>query len=541
GQAMETPASIPVRLLCEFAYCPRLAYLLSRHGEWEDNQETEEGRYVHRRSSQPEGPRAELPTRSLFLESPTWGLAGIVDLLERRGNTVQPVEYKRGKKPPNPEHSYEPERVQLCAQALLLRERGYTVHEGILYYAGSRDRVRIRITENLVSRTLELLQELRATLDNPSPPPPLVDSPKCPRCSLVGICLPEETNYLRQGGNVRPLAVAEHQRFPLYVQQPGATVSLDGERLVVHAEGKTLAGAGLETLSQVVLMGAAHITTPAIQACLSRAIPIVYLSGGGWFYGYARGLGHRNASLRLAQYTKAGEPEPRQAIVNTLIANKIANSRVLLRRNGKPPRAVLQDLANLVEEAKNAENLEALLGLEAQAARLYFAHFATMFKTSAAPAFDFEARTRRPPTDPVNALLSFLYTLLLKDWTITLETVGFDPFFGFLHAPRHGKPALALDLMEPYRPLVADSVAITVINNGEVKPEDFWEREGAYLLKPDARRTVVQAYQRRLAAEITHPVFGYKVSYRRLFEIQARLLARYLLGEIPRPPEMVVR
>ena len=540
AQRMGGDVLIPARILAEYCYCPRLAYLMWVQGEWADNQETEEGRLVHQKVAIPEGPKAELPTRAVRLASETLGFVAVLDVLER-GQEATPVDYKRGKKPLNPDQSYEPERVQLAAQALLLRERGYTVHEGVLYYAASRDRVRIRITEELVAKTLQYARELRALLQQSSPPPPLVDSPKCPRCSLVGICLPEETNFLRQGGQVRPLAVAEPQRFPLYVQQPGGSVHLDGERLVVKIEGQEAGSAGLETISQLVLMGSVHVSTPATHACLSRGIPIVYLSGTGWFYGYARGLGHRNAALRVAQYTQASEPEVRQRIINTLIANKIANSRVLLRRNGQAPASVLGQLADLAQAATVARDPEELLGIEARAARLYFEHFATMLKAPATPAFDFTARTRRPPTDPVNALLSFLYTLLLKDWTLTLETVGFDPFFGFFHAPRHGKPALALDLMEPFRPLVAESVVLTVLNNGEVKPEDFWEREGACLMRPEARRVVVQAYQRRLASEITHPVFGYRVTYRRLFEMQARLLARYLAGEIPHPPELVVR
>jgi len=532
------PVLVPARMVAEYCYCPRLAYLEWVQGEWADNRETEEGRLVHEKVAVPEGPGAEKPTRAVQLASEKLGILAVVDLLER-GAKVTPVEYKRGKKPPNPEQSREPERVQLAAQALLLREAGYAVTEGVIYYAGSRDRVRVRITEQLVQKTLSYAQALREAVQQPNPPPPLVDSPKCPRCSLVGICLPEETNFLRQGGQVRPLAVAEPQRFPLYVQKPGATVRLEGERLVVEAEGTTLAAAGLETLSQVVLLGNAHLSTPATHACLSRGIPIVYLSGAGWFYGYARGLSHRNATLRALQY--ACEPAMRQRVVNRLIADKIANSRVLLRRNGQAPAQALAELAQLVRQARAAQNLQELTGIEAKAAQLYFRHFASMLKTEDAPAFDFQKRTRRPPADPVNALLSFLYTLLLKDLTVTAEVVGFDPFFGFLHAPRHGKPALALDLMEPFRPLVAESVAVTVINNREVKPGDFWEREGAWLLRPEARRAVVEAYQRRLAAQITHPVFGYRVSYRRLFEMQVRLLGRFLAQEIPHPPELVVR
>lgn len=533
--------ALPFELLAQYAYCPRRAYLIRTQGEWDDNVFVEEGRGVHRRVSAAETERSELPTRSLYLEGPRLGLRGVIDVLERQGSTVRPVEYKRGKKPPVPDETWEPERLQLCAQALVLREHGYRVTEGVVYYAGSRERVRVRITPQLESRTLEVATALRALLAQPQPPPPLEDSPKCPRCSLVGICLPEETNFLRRGGPVRPLAVAESHRFPLIIQKPGATVGLEGDQLVVRHHQDPEERFALETVSQVVLMGPVSITTPAMHRCLDRHIPVVFLSGAGWFYGYARGLGHRNAALRRLQYDGVRDADVRLPINRVLVANKIANCRTLLRRNGKPAPGVLDQLAQLAAAARGGGTEEELLNVEGQAARLYFQNFATMLKNDAASLFSFENRNRRPPTDPVNALLSFLYTLLLKDWTITLETVGFDPFLGFFHAPRHGKPALALDLMEPFRPAVAESVAITLLNNRELAPSDFIAREGAYLLHPDARRKAVQAYQRRLAAEIQHPVFGYRVSYRRLFEIQARLLARYLYREIPAPPEFQVR
>lgn len=532
---------LPVELLAQYAYCPRRAYLIRAQGEWDDNVFVEEGRGVHRRVNAGETEQSQLPTRSLFLEAPGLGLRGVVDVLERHGRLVRPVEYKRGKKPFGADTARDPERVQLCAQALMLRERGYQVSEGLVYYAASRERIRVRITPQLEAQTLHILEQLRTLLAQSAPPPPLEDSPKCPRCSLVGICLPEETNFLKRGGTVRPLAVADPHRFPLVVQKPGATVGVEGNRLVVRHQEEPDQGFGLETVSQVVVMGAVGITTPALHRCLEHQIPVVFLSGTGWFYGYARGLSHKNCTLRLLQYRAAQDFEMRLAIARALIANKVANCRTLLRRNGKPSPRVLRDLADLGTLVRQCQSEEELLSLEGQAARLYFQDFPTMLKNEAAKTFSFENRNRRPPTDPVNALLSFLYTLLLKDWTVTLETVGFDAFFGFFHAPRHGKPALALDLMEPFRPAVAESVAITLLNNREISLKDFFSREGGFLLQPEARRKVVSGYQRRLATEIQHPVFGYKVSYRRLFEIQARLLARYLYQEIPAPPEFQIR
>ena len=150
--------------------------------------------------------------------------------------------------------------------------------------------------------------------------------------------------------------------------------------------------------------------------------------------------------------------------------------------------------------------------------------------------FDFRGRNRRPPRDPVNAVLSFLYAMLIKQAMVMAFTVGFDPYLGFYHQPRYGKPALALDLVEEFRPLIADSVCLSLINNGELGPEHFITRGDAAGLTQNGRRKVIEAYERRMDTLVTHPLFGYAVSYRRILEIQARLLSRHLLGELPAYP-----
>ena len=205
---------------------------------------------------------------------------------------------------------------------------------------------------------------------------------------------------------------------------------------------------------------------------------------------------------------------------------------------------MLYQLAAARRRAGGAESLEQLLGIEGSAAREYFAHFARMFKPGddrSAPAFELTSRNRRPLRDPVNSLLSFLYALLTKEMLVTLVGVGFDPYLGFYHQPRYGRPALALDLMEEFRPLVADSVTIGLINNSELRLSDFIARAGAVALTDSGRRRVIDAYERRLETLVTHPRFGYAVSYRRIFEVQARLLARFLLGEIEAYPAFCTR
>jgi CRISPR-associated endonuclease Cas1 len=177
------------------------------------------------------------------------------------------------------------------------------------------------------------------------------------------------------------------------------------------------------------------------------------------------------------------------------------------------------------------------------AAARYFGAFGRMLNrtTDGALAFDFEKRNRRPPADPVNALLSYAYALLVRAWTVALTAVGFDPYRGFYHQPRYGRPALSLDMMEAFRPLIADSAVVQAINNGEVRPSDFISSAGSVALTDDGRKRFIGTFERRMSHEITHPLFGYKINYRRLLELQARLLGRHLLGELAEYPNFTTR
>jgi len=534
--AVGVPDLIPARMLNEYAYCPRLAYLEWSQGEWEESSDTVDGSRVHRRVNQAEGPRAVLHQRSVELSSARLGLIAVIDLIESGSGGVRPIDYKRGKKPPVAEGAWEPERVQLCAQGLLLREHGYDCHEGVLYFAEARQRVRVRFTEQLVTRTLELIGKMRESMRAGVIPPPLEDSPKCPRCSLVSICLPEEVNFLRSAaqGEIRPIGVSDRGTFPLIVQQPGSYVHLCGSRLRVIRQGTEEVSVPLIGVSQLVLMSGCQASPAVVRECCQRGIPIVHMSGAGWLYGITAGPSHKNVEMRSEQFSSARDDVRRLEIARRLVAAKIQNCRVLLRRNGSAPERDLEILRGFADRAGRVGTLEELLGIEGSAAHLYYSHFNTMLKPEDAEmtVFDLGGRNRRPPRDPINALLSFVYALLTKDWTVTLQSIGFDPFMGFYHAVRYGKPALALDMMEPFRPVIGDSVVIGAVNNGEVRGRDFYRREGAVLLAPAARARLLEGYERRMATKVTHPLFGYQCAYRRLLELEGRLLGRHILGEV---------
>jgi CRISPR-associated exonuclease Cas4/CRISPR-associated protein Cas1 len=553
--AAETPL-VPVRMVNEWVYCNRLAFLEWVDGEWADSADTEEGRRAHVRIDSGGGKfpapaetdeRPDFVARSVTLSSEALGIISKIDLVEGEDGTVTPVDTKKGKRPHVAEGAYEPERVQVCAQALILEDMGYKVAEGSIWYAGSRERVRIALDDELRAKTRAAISELRLAAAAGRLPPPLVDSPKCTKCSLAGICLPDEVMFFRRGLAPRPLNPSAGTALPLYVQEPGARITKSGETLVVETEtGKTEVAIG--DVSELVLHGPISLSTPAIAALLREEIPVTYASLGGWVLGHTVSTGHRNVAVRIAQYRAAFDERRCLRFARSLVAAKIRNTRVMLRRNFKAGNeaerdATLDGLARLAERATHAPSFAELLGLEGEAAARYFRLFSSMFGEAAHgfPEFAFDKRTRRPPADPVNAMLSLGYALLTRTWLTVLSAVGFDPYLGFYHAPRFGRPALALDMMEPFRPILADSTVIQVINNGEVKAEGFLSAGPAVNLKPHARRAFIAAYERRLNQETTHPIFGYRVSMRRLLEGQARLLARHLAGEIDDYPHYLVR
>jgi CRISPR-associated protein Cas1 len=357
------------------------------------------------------------------------------------------------------------------------------------------------------------------------------------------------------------------------------TVGISGGVLVVKEKEKKIQELRLKDISQVNLFGAIQVSTQAIQALLREEIPLIYFSFGGWFHGMTQSVGLKNIIWRREQFRLSDSASFSIGLARELVAGKIRNQRTLLQRNHiEPPAESLRFLRSLISEAERTNDLQTLLGVEGIAARTYFEQFAGMLKvnkqtdpkptvdptvevkpdvslsisdeelalatnnsSSHSMNFDFTHRNRRPPRDPVNALLSLGYGLLAKDVTILCASVGLDPYLGFFHQPRHGRPSLALDMMEPFRPLIVDSAVLSAINQRMVTSKDFFLTGDAVALTTKGRKNFYLAYEQRMDQLVTHPMFGYRVSYRRLIEIQIRLLARLLLGEIRTYPVFVTR
>jgi len=347
----------------------------------------------------------------------------------------------------------------------------------------------------------------------------------------------------------RLLVAARTDKRPLYLNTQGLRVGKTGNVLRIHEKDSLVQEVRIADTCQVNLMGNIQISTQALQSLCELEVPICYFSQGGWFYGITTGMNTKNVFLRKSQYKLADEPWFCLWLARKLIVGKIRNQRTMLLRNHvDPPKAALRDLKSLVSRAGAASDIEELLGIEGNAARVYFGEFSGMLKAEdpgeevdRAFCFDFQSRNRRPPKDGTNALLSLAYSLLVKDLTVTCFAVGFDPMTGFYHQPRHGRPALALDLMEPLRPIIADSAVLTAINTRMVTPRDLTQAGDAVSLTTAGRRGFFRAYELRMDTLVTHPLFNYRVSYRRLLEIQTRLLSKLIDQEIADYPVFVTK
>jgi CRISPR-associated protein Cas1 len=318
----------------------------------------------------------------------------------------------------------------------------------------------------------------------------------------------------------------------LYITQPDAVINKAQEafKIALKQEDGTWQKRSLpaQTIEQIVLMGNPHITGDALTYALDLGMPVHYLTYFGKYIGSALPGYSRNGQLRLAQFELYRDTEKRLELVKAMVAAKIHNQRSLLYRHGQQD----DPLKLRKSQVKEQQTLDQVRGIEGIAAKEYFSYWNDILKHGWA----FPGRKRRPPSDPVNALLSFAYGLLRVQVTAATHIVGLDPYIGYLHEVHHGQPAMVLDLMEEFRPLVADSLVISIINNREIKPEEFTESLGAYRLSDEGRKTFLQAFERKMNDEFKHPVFGYRCSYRRAIELQARLLGRHLQEQVAYKP-----
>jgi CRISPR-associated protein Cas1 len=581
--SLEIQPRMGVRNLHNFIYCPRLFYFQWVENIFQENADTVVGSHVHRNVDAPsklEDPKElGLPEgsklRSLRLESESLGLIGVVDIVEGGPDGAEIIDYKKGSARRDSQGervAKEPDAIQVAAHALLLREHGVNAVRGAIYYAADKRRVPVEFSEDLLGKVRKAIEEARGVANSGNCPPPLRNDARCLYCSAYPICLPNESLWWAkrrrasdpdgqlQFGFAKPSEDAVRDRIlealefaaesgqkeaptlqpprpggddseVLVVQTPGAQIGQRGDQLVVSVKGEETRKLPGQQVRAIYCFGAVQITAQAVETCLELGIDVSYFSPAGRFLGLLRGLPASGVDARRGQYRLFELPGVRLQLAREVIRAKIHNQRVMLMRNGDVPDRVVGLLANFRDATESARGLTELLGIEGSAAALYFEQFESMLKQREGWKFDWRGRNRRPPRDPVNALLSLGYSMLAKELTGVFHSVGLDPFLGFMHQPRYGRPALALDLMEEFRPLVADSVAISLINRGELGPEDFIRSANGTFLNDRGRKPFWEAWFRRLDTEVSHPEFSYKMAYRRMLEVQARQLWRFVRGE----------
>ncbi len=544
------PGTIPVRALNQVTYCPRLYFLQYVDCVMPVNEHVEAGLFDHRRVDDPNlagktrSDRGIATSRGIALSSELLGITGVLDLIEEKAGEQYPVETKHGSAPRDGDGNpttWDNDAVQLCAQALLMEESfRQPVPHGFQFYAGSRERVKVEFSDSLRGQTRDAISRCRelSVVDTPPTPLPAELRHRCFGCSLAPVCLPEETLF----EITHPASEPEDRPVPgitrvipqsddgavLYLQEPGSHVGKRSEHLVIKKDGKELNRVPTHAVRQVVVCGNVQVSTQALETLAASDIPVSYVTGHGRFIGTFAPAPTKNVSLREAQFRKFNDAAECLKLAKAVVRAKLSNQRALLMRSLRGDDARGSDepaargIYDLLRGLDDAASIETVLGLEGQGAALYFGEFSRFLKTPPGRGFDFINRNRRPPRDAVNALLSFAYAMLTKDCFSAVCTVGFDPYKGFFHAGRHGKPSLALDLMEEFRPVIADSVVLTIINNEMVTAADFLTWRGAYQLTENGRKAFFAAYEQRKATVIRHPVYDYRMSYSRMLEVQAR-------------------
>lgn len=330
----------------------------------------------------------------------------------------------------------------------------------------------------------------------------------------------------------------------VYITTDDAFVGKTDERLRVRSNRQTILDVPMIKVEGVVVLGRATVSPAALMELLERKIPLSFLTGTGRYLGRLEPPLTNNIFVRAAQWRAAGDTEQAVHVVQGFVRGKLKNYRNSLLRSqrdtGSSLHSAITKLEQVIAGIHRTQSIDSLRGLEGAGSAAYFGSFKHLIRV---PDFTFKTRQRRPPKDPVNALLSFGYAILRHDVQSALNIVGFDPYLGYLHTQRYGRPSLVLDLMEEFRPLVVDAVVLSAINRKSLRPQDF-EHEplsGAVSLSDEGRRTFLRLYEQKKQSKFKHPVLGRQCTYQEAFEIQARLLAKYLMQVTEQYPPLVLK
>ncbi len=532
-------ATLRVSALHALAYCDRLFYLEEAEELYTQNAEVFAGRRLHAELEKQEGEEWE----DLFLESESLGLRGRVDALRTRDGQIVPYEHKRGRAARDEKNQPQPwdsDRLQILAYACLLESAlGIEVAEGRIRYHADNVLVKVPVTPEGRQEVRDAIARARMLRVSPYRPPVTENERLCARCSLAPVCLPEEARLAhdRAWQPVR-LFPQDDDRQVVHVLEPGARVGRTGDRLKIDRRDKPLEIVPVRQVGQVVLHSFSQISTQALHLCAEQEIGVHWVSGGGRYIG---SLETRRGSIqrRIAQYKALSDPATCLRLAKQLVTCRGKGQRQFLMRGQRgmddvPDRlsGAIAQIKTLLKQIDRADSLESLLGMEGNMAALYFGALPCLLGAAVPQELHFDDRNRRPPKDRFNALLGFGYALLLKDVMNAILAVGLEPALGFYHQPRSQAAPLALDLMEIFRVPLVDLPIVGAVNRGQWDVQaDFEVRGEQVWLSEMGRKKFIDLYEQRKADVWKHPVTGYSLTYRRLLELEVRLLEKEWLGE----------
>lgn len=515
---MEDEASITIGVVAHWVFCPRRAWL-EVHGEKTDTAQMAVGVMDHAAVDDPSTSRGER-RRAVDVRSAALGVHGRCDTVEIAENGALTVVEHKATPVRRRASVTRPNEIQLGLQAACLQEAGENVVAAAVWFTTHKVRVEVPLDAELRAAAVEAVGNTRAVMCSVAPPPPLEEDDRCGRCSHVSVCLPDEH---RQRPVARGIGVADPPGSVLHLATPGSRARLRRGKVEVSARDADVVSVPVEQVSGLVVHGNADVSSALLRNFMERSLSIVWCSWSGRVVGWTSSANGPNGDLRGRQHELVAHK--RLSIARNIVAAKIENQRHVMRRAQLDGRGPMRDLA---VAARTAGSIEQALGYEGRAAAAYFGAFDGAVRPDWA---SFERRVSRSPSDPVNAALNVVYSLLLADVIRAVVACGLDPAGGILHTAGHNKPALALDLMEEFRPVVADSAVLWAINNGELHATDFRSDFGAVRMTERGRKALIATYERRATSEFVHPVFGYRVSWRRAMEVQARMFMSVVSGE----------
>ncbi|QUS60095.1 type I-MYXAN CRISPR-associated endonuclease Cas1 [Synechocystis sp. PCC 7339] len=534
-----TEDTLRVCSLHAYAYCPRLFYLEEVEELYTQDAAVFAGRRLHEEIDNKENEE----WLDLYLEDELLGLRGRVDALKTRNGETIPYEHKRGRcyrdenKQPQ---AWESDRLQILAYCYLLEvSLGITVAEGRIRYHADNVLVHIPFDQAAKCSVETAIQEAKALRRSPYRPAVTNNEHLCTRCSLAAVCLPEEAR-LAHNKEWHPtrLFPQDNEREVIHILEPGTRVGRTGEQLKITRRDQPIEKLSVQQVSQVVLHSFSQLSTQALHFLSYKDVGIHFISGGGRYVG---SLDTRQGSIqrRIHQYQALTQPDFTLSLAKKLVYCRGESQRKFLMRGKRNRQESLPIVEQAIDQIKavvrlvqNSESLASLLGYEGNIAALYFAALPELLTEDVSENLRFAGRNRRPPKDRFNALLSFGYSLLIKDVMNAILTVGLEPAFGFYHQPRTQAPPLALDLMEVFRVPLVDMTIISSLNRGQWhESEDFDIRGQQVWLSESGRRKFIEIYEARKSEKWKHPATGYSLTYRRLFELEVRLLEKEWSGE----------